>query len=98
MDRYANILAMLGLLNSVIDVLKIDVEGSEVAFFGDVFATTPNLLKNVKMIAMEIHLNPNLKGSVPACGGPSCSARRRMQIAVCLLAHLKLSLLTHHSN
>ncbi|XP_050724951.1 uncharacterized protein LOC127002789 [Eriocheir sinensis] len=60
-DRYANILAGLGHLNSIIDILKIDVEGSEVAFFGDVFGKTPNLLKNVKMIAMEIHMDSNLR-------------------------------------
>ncbi|XP_050724987.1 uncharacterized protein LOC127002815 isoform X2 [Eriocheir sinensis] len=64
-DRYANILAGLGLLDSVIDVLKIDVEGSEVAFFEDVFEKTPNLLKNVKMIAMEIHMDDNLRDLLP---------------------------------
>lgn len=81
MDRYANILAGLGHLNSIIDILKIDVEGSEVAFFGDVFGKTPNLLKNVKMIAMEIHMDSNLRGSVPVWEGPPSSARRRLQIA-----------------
>nr|XP_045613130.1 probable methyltransferase-like protein 24 [Procambarus clarkii] len=55
MARYETILKMLSLENATIDYLKIDVEGAELNFFHDVFANTPNLLKNVKQIGMEIH-------------------------------------------
>ncbi|KAK7082348.1 hypothetical protein SK128_005403 [Halocaridina rubra] len=58
-DSYQNILKLLKLENSVIDYLKIDVEGAEYPFFEDVLNTTPNLLKNVKQIGMEIHLSGN---------------------------------------
>ncbi|XP_045105027.1 methyltransferase-like protein 24 [Portunus trituberculatus] len=44
-NRYCNILNGLGHLNSIIDILKIDVEGSELRFFRDVLEETPNLLK-----------------------------------------------------
>ncbi|KAK4294386.1 hypothetical protein Pmani_032988 [Petrolisthes manimaculis] len=54
-DRYINILKMLNLENSTIDYLKIDIESSELSFFEDVLYQTPNLLKNVKMMGMEIH-------------------------------------------
>lgn len=63
-DRYSNILAQRGHLNSVIDVLKIDVEGNELPFFSDMFANTPNLLKNVKMIAMELHITSTYTGDI----------------------------------
>nr|XP_053629711.1 uncharacterized protein LOC128686706 [Cherax quadricarinatus] len=53
--RYETILKKLGHENSTIDYLKIDVEGAELGFFQDVFTNTPNLLKNVKQIGMEIH-------------------------------------------
>ncbi|XP_050707413.1 probable methyltransferase-like protein 24 isoform X1 [Eriocheir sinensis] len=55
MARYTTILQKLQLERSVIDYLKIDVEGFEVEFFSDVIRNTPNLLKNVKQIGMEIH-------------------------------------------
>ncbi|XP_063852853.1 probable methyltransferase-like protein 24 isoform X2 [Scylla paramamosain] len=55
-NRYCNILSGLGHLNSVIDILKIDIEGSELRVFRDVLEGTPNLLKNVKFIAMEVHI------------------------------------------
>ncbi|MPC76391.1 hypothetical protein E2C01_070801 [Portunus trituberculatus] len=51
-NRYCNILTELGHPNSIINILKIDVEGCEL-FFKDVLERTPNLLKNVKLIAME---------------------------------------------
>ncbi|KAK4313598.1 hypothetical protein Pmani_015053 [Petrolisthes manimaculis] len=54
-DRYINILKKLNLENSTIDYLKIDIESSELSFFEDVLYQTPNLLKNVKMMGMEIH-------------------------------------------
>lgn len=55
-NRYRNILSDLGHLNSVIDILKMDTEGNELRFFRDVLEGTPNLLKNVKFIAMEVHI------------------------------------------
>ncbi|XP_068207676.1 probable methyltransferase-like protein 24 [Palaemon carinicauda] len=55
LDTYENILKRIGLLDSVIDYLKIDVERAELKFFEDVFANTPHLLKNVKQIGMETH-------------------------------------------
>ncbi|KAK4307242.1 hypothetical protein Pmani_020983 [Petrolisthes manimaculis] len=56
-DRYINILKKLNLENSIIDYLKIDIEASELSFFKDVLYQTPNLLKNVKMMGIEIHIN-----------------------------------------
>ncbi|KAK7082349.1 hypothetical protein SK128_005404 [Halocaridina rubra] len=55
-DSYSNILKLLNLENAIIDYLKMDVEGSEFKFFSDVISNTPNLLKNVKQIGMEVHL------------------------------------------
>ncbi|KAK3865683.1 hypothetical protein Pcinc_028725 [Petrolisthes cinctipes] len=55
-DRYINTLKKLNLENSTIDYLKIDIEGSELSFFGDVLYQTPNLMKNVKMMGIEIHM------------------------------------------
>ncbi|XP_042860018.1 uncharacterized protein LOC122245938 [Penaeus japonicus] len=55
-DRYINILKRLGHENSTIDYLKIDVEGAELQFFEDVFYRTPQVLKNIKQIGMEIHI------------------------------------------
>ncbi|XP_045624666.1 uncharacterized protein [Procambarus clarkii] len=55
-DRYTNIVKMLGHENVVIDYLKVDVEGYELPMFLDILNNTPNLLKNVKQIGMEVHL------------------------------------------
>ncbi|KAK4310176.1 hypothetical protein Pmani_018239 [Petrolisthes manimaculis] len=55
--RYTTILDLLHLQNRTIDYLKMDVESSELAFFSDVLSKTPNLLKNVKQIGMEIHMS-----------------------------------------
>lgn len=54
-DRYINILMRLGHENATIDYLKMDVEGAELQFFEDVFTNTPEVLKNIKQIGMEIH-------------------------------------------
>ncbi|XP_068221743.1 uncharacterized protein [Palaemon carinicauda] len=54
-DRYENILYMLGMTNTTIDYLKMDVEKSELGFFRDVFTKSPYLLKNVRQIGMELH-------------------------------------------
>ncbi|XP_066951867.1 uncharacterized protein [Macrobrachium rosenbergii] len=55
LDTYENILKRLGLLDTVIDYLKMDVETSEMKFFDDVFTNTPHLLANIKQIGMETH-------------------------------------------
>ncbi|KAL7641275.1 UNVERIFIED_CONTAM: hypothetical protein RMT77_008413 [Armadillidium vulgare] len=54
-NRYKTILKKLKLTNKQIDYLKMDIEKSEVDFFEDVFSTSPQLLKNIKQIGMEIH-------------------------------------------
>ena len=54
-DRYENILKKLNLIEKNIDYLKIDIEGSELDFFFDVFTRSPNVMKNIKQIGMEIH-------------------------------------------
>ncbi|XP_064082512.1 uncharacterized protein LOC135198652 [Macrobrachium nipponense] len=54
-DRYENILKKLGMSNSTVDYLKMDVEKAELGFFRDVFATSPKLLDNVRQIGMELH-------------------------------------------
>ncbi|XP_063849903.1 uncharacterized protein LOC135094070 isoform X1 [Scylla paramamosain] len=60
-NSYGNILNGLGHLNSIVDILKIDVEGSELRFFKDVLEGTPSLLKNVKFIAMEVHIQGKIR-------------------------------------
>ncbi|XP_064082515.1 probable methyltransferase-like protein 24 isoform X2 [Macrobrachium nipponense] len=54
-DTYEHILDRLGLTNTTIDYLKMDIELSELDFFQDVFRNTPHLLKNVRQIGMELH-------------------------------------------
>ncbi|XP_064082007.1 probable methyltransferase-like protein 24 [Macrobrachium nipponense] len=54
-DTYSNILERLGLKDSVIDYLKMDVEYAEYEFFKEVFSRTPDLLLNVRQIGMETH-------------------------------------------
>ncbi|XP_047485377.1 uncharacterized protein LOC125036644 [Penaeus chinensis] len=54
-DRYINILKRLGHENTTIDYLKMDVEGAELQFFEDVFTKTPQVLRNIKQIGMEVH-------------------------------------------
>ncbi|XP_068239962.1 uncharacterized protein [Palaemon carinicauda] len=54
-DTYENILEMLGLIDVPIDVIKMDVETSEVDFFHDVLYRTPHLLANIKQMAVEVH-------------------------------------------
>jgi hypothetical protein len=41
-----------------LDILKIDVEGSEYEFFDDLFKTTDYLSENIRQILIEIHLAP----------------------------------------
>ncbi|XP_064082006.1 probable methyltransferase-like protein 24 [Macrobrachium nipponense] len=55
LDTYENILKRLGLLDTVIDYLKMDVETAEMKFFEDVFTNTPHLLANIRQIGMETH-------------------------------------------
>ncbi|XP_066949280.1 uncharacterized protein [Macrobrachium rosenbergii] len=54
-DTYENILKMLGLTDVPIDMIKMDVETSEIEFLQDVLYNTPHLLRNVKQMAVEIH-------------------------------------------
>ncbi|XP_066950765.1 probable methyltransferase-like protein 24 [Macrobrachium rosenbergii] len=54
-DTYEHILDRLGLSNTTIDYLKMDVELSELDFLQDVLRNTPHLLKNIKQIGMELH-------------------------------------------
>ncbi|XP_066951848.1 uncharacterized protein [Macrobrachium rosenbergii] len=61
-DRYVNILERLGLTNTTIDYLKLDVELSELEFFQDIFRNTPHLLNNIKQIAVELHHGYHGKG------------------------------------
>ncbi|XP_042881584.1 uncharacterized protein LOC122259095 [Penaeus japonicus] len=60
-DRYINLLKRFGHENTIIDYLKIDVEGAERQFFEDVLYQTPQVLKNIKQIGMEIHTGKNKK-------------------------------------
>ncbi|XP_064082511.1 uncharacterized protein LOC135198651 [Macrobrachium nipponense] len=55
LETYEKILKRIGLLDSVIDYLKMDVERSELKFFYDIFTNTPHLLANIKQIGMETH-------------------------------------------
>ncbi|KAK7081616.1 hypothetical protein SK128_016141 [Halocaridina rubra] len=61
-DRYENILQRLGLINTIIDYIKMDVELSELEFLQDVIRNSPHLLKNIKQIAMEAHHGYNGEG------------------------------------
>ncbi|CAL4180130.1 unnamed protein product, partial [Meganyctiphanes norvegica] len=54
-DRYVNIVKMLGLIDRQIDFLKIDVEGSELDFFLDTASNHPELLENVWQFQLEFH-------------------------------------------
>ncbi|XP_042233953.1 uncharacterized protein LOC121874099 isoform X2 [Homarus americanus] len=54
-DRYENLLLSLALENSVVDYLKIDIDGSELRFLRDIFTTTPYLPKKIKQLGMVIH-------------------------------------------
>ncbi|KAL7647897.1 UNVERIFIED_CONTAM: hypothetical protein RMT77_001507 [Armadillidium vulgare] len=54
-ETYANILKKLNLTGKKIDYLKMDIEGSEINFFRDVFINYPHLLDNVKQLGVEIH-------------------------------------------
>ncbi|XP_045620405.2 probable methyltransferase-like protein 24 [Procambarus clarkii] len=61
-DRYENILHMLGLQDARVDYLKMDVELSELEFLRDVLRNNPHYLTNVGQIAMEIHHGYNGEG------------------------------------
>ncbi|XP_018027331.1 uncharacterized protein LOC108682638 [Hyalella azteca] len=52
---YREILKKIGEEESVIDYLKMDIEGAELEFFNDVLTDDVELLANVKQIGMEIH-------------------------------------------
>ncbi|UJR20872.1 hypothetical protein I4U23_023981 [Adineta vaga] len=44
-----------------LDILKVDVEGSEYEFFDNLFNTTNNLSENIRQILVEIHLSGLIK-------------------------------------
>ncbi|XP_018024841.1 uncharacterized protein LOC108680527 [Hyalella azteca] len=52
---YRDILKKINEEQSIIDYLKIDIEGFEVDFFNNVLSDDVELLANVKQIGMEIH-------------------------------------------
>ena len=54
LDTLANILAENGHTESVVEYLKIDIEGHELTAFPDWLAT--GALKNVNQVALELHL------------------------------------------
>ena len=56
MSTYAGILTRLDLTNTMIDYLKIDIEGDEIHFFEEIFTVSFQYLRNIKQIGMEIHL------------------------------------------
>ena len=59
-DTYENILNHLSLHGKTIDILKIDIEFAEYPTLEHILNTNPDLLcKYVKLIAIEIHPNPN---------------------------------------
>uniref|UniRef100_A0A6A7GE79 Methyltransferase-like protein 24 n=1 Tax=Hirondellea gigas TaxID=1518452 RepID=A0A6A7GE79_9CRUS len=52
---YRDILQRIKHVDSIIDYLKVDIEGSELEFFEHVLKEDAALLKNIKQIGMEIH-------------------------------------------
>ncbi|CAL4065852.1 unnamed protein product [Meganyctiphanes norvegica] len=60
-DTYQGILHRLGILNSTIDYMKLDIEGAELDFLDDAITRWPHLLHNIKQIGIEIHTS-KLKG------------------------------------
>jgi hypothetical protein len=50
------IMSELNHTDRYLDILKIDVEGSEYEFFDDLFNTTDHLSENIHQILVEIHL------------------------------------------
>ncbi|XP_018012080.1 uncharacterized protein LOC108669285 [Hyalella azteca] len=52
---YRDILKLIDLEKSVIDYLRIDIEGFEVDFFRNILNDDVELLANIKQIGMEIH-------------------------------------------
>lgn len=58
LKRFTSIMALLGHQQDdvVIDYLKMDVEGAEVSFLEDVLQNSPDVLKRIKQIGMEIHV------------------------------------------
>ncbi|XP_069985141.1 uncharacterized protein [Penaeus vannamei] len=54
-DRFENLVKDAGMEGKPIDVVKLDVELSEVDFMQDMLFNSRHVLRNVKQIAMEIH-------------------------------------------
>ncbi|CAF0933781.1 unnamed protein product [Adineta ricciae] len=55
------IMSELNHTGQYLDILKIDVEGSEYEFFKDLFNTTDHLSENIRQILVEIHLSNLVK-------------------------------------
>ncbi|XP_063600547.1 uncharacterized protein LOC134776727 [Penaeus indicus] len=54
-DRFENLVKAAGMEGRPIDIVKLDVELSEIDFMQDMLFNSRDVLKNVKQIAMEIH-------------------------------------------
>ncbi|KAL7642358.1 UNVERIFIED_CONTAM: hypothetical protein RMT77_006919 [Armadillidium vulgare] len=63
-DTYSNIIEKALLTGRIIDYLKVDTLGSEVEFLEDVLNNSPNLLRYVKQIGIEIYLQKPPKQSI----------------------------------
>lgn len=55
---------MVGEEGREIDMVKLDVELSEIDFLQDMLFNSPHVLAKIKQIAMEVHDGPD-KGSTP---------------------------------
>ncbi|XP_071540043.1 uncharacterized protein [Panulirus ornatus] len=62
-DRFENLVNQAGLAGKEIDVVKLDVELSEVDFLQDMLLNSPHVLKKIKQIAMEVH-DDHFKGDL----------------------------------
>ncbi|XP_042890740.1 uncharacterized protein LOC122265462 [Penaeus japonicus] len=60
-NRFENLVKEAGMEGKPIDVVKLDVELSEVDFMQDMLFNSRHVLKNIKQIAMEIHSDMNKK-------------------------------------
>ncbi|XP_042890672.1 methyltransferase-like protein 24 [Penaeus japonicus] len=60
-DRFENLVKAVGMEGKIIDLVKLDVELSELDFLQDMLFNSRHVLKNIKQIAMEIHSNLSKK-------------------------------------
>ncbi|CAL4115954.1 unnamed protein product, partial [Meganyctiphanes norvegica] len=54
-DTLSGVIARLNHTDAVIDILKMDIEGSELDVLLDVAKNNPDIFKNINQILMEIH-------------------------------------------